>query len=174
MWVWLVLAVVGVLVLLLRPLTRRWKIETRIARSAAQVFALHIDPVRFYAVLEMEKRNDLYRVLKVQRRDKVMWYELHHTLEGGRVIESRPTRFDIQEESHCFSEQFRALGTTFLFHWRHIESGNDACRVTLAVEISGPAILVFLFGYYAGGGVEKVWQSRFATTNAHLNRLIPK
>ena len=66
------------------------------------------------------------------------------------------------------------MGTAFLFQWRHIESDSEACLVKLAVEISGPAILVLLFGNLAGGGVEKIWQSRFATTRTHLDRLIPK
>lgn len=164
-----------------RPVTRKWHIVATLPRPAKEVFAFHLDPVRFYSVLDMdETRTDFYKVLSIEVDDDQIAYHLSHEFtNSSKKIESHPLRFNIDRTNLKFDEEFEILKTTFSFNWQISEAlgtqegEGGRADVDLKVTVAGPALLVYLFGEHGGGGVQNVWDNRFRITEKHIDELIP-
>jgi hypothetical protein len=145
-------------------------VTARIPASKEDVFALHVDPVRFYRVLELKTTGDKgYSVVSVhESADRTLLsYALVHKTPFA-TVRSTPLRFG---DAPGFKETFTALGTELLFRWRFRDSpdGSGGTDVTLEIEVNGPAWAVHFFSR-----VERDFQARFDVTRQHIHELIPQ
>jgi hypothetical protein len=158
-----------------RKARQEFQLRARIPASKSDVFELHVDPARFYRVLEFKTTGDKgYRVIAVhESADRTLLsYALEHKSAFG-TVRSTPLRFDIERfgDAPGFKETFSVLGTDLLFRWRFRDApdGSGGTDVALDIQVEGPAWAVRFFSR-----VEGDFQARFDVTRRHIHDLIPK
>ena len=137
------------------------------------MFALHLDPVRFYDVLQLGKNTDKgYRVVSVNAEGdgKSLSYQLEHDLGVFGTVRSTPVRTNISYVQLAFDEAFVAAGVCFAFHWHFAERGDQKSDIELDITLTGAALPTWLFSHI----VPRSFHKRFQINEECIDVLWPQ